>query len=84
LQKPQNDVRLNFRQTTKQATTVDRCRLKRATEVTSEFVAEFPHINTRSPRLQPGQFVISETERLLQHYLPISEVGGIDRLRQVG
>ena len=29
-----------------------------------------PHINIRSPRLQPGKFVIGETKRLLQQYLP--------------
>jgi hypothetical protein len=40
LQKSQNAVQLNFRQTTKQAATVDRCSLKRATEVASEFVTE--------------------------------------------
>ena len=27
------------------------------------------HINIRSPRRQPGKFVIGETKRLLQHYL---------------
>jgi hypothetical protein len=27
-----------------------------------------PHINIRSPRLQPGKFVIGETKRVLQHY----------------
>ena len=40
LQKSQNAVRLNFRQRTKQAAIVDRCRFKRATEVVSEFVTE--------------------------------------------
>ena len=40
LQKSQNAVRLNFRQRTKQAVIVDRCRFKRATEVVSEFVTE--------------------------------------------
>ena len=40
LQKSQNAVRINFRQRTKQAAIVDRCRFKRATEVVSEFVAE--------------------------------------------
>jgi hypothetical protein len=33
-----------------------------------------PHINIRSPRLQPGKFVIGETKRLLQHYLPLAAV----------
>jgi hypothetical protein len=37
-----------------------------------------PHINIRSPRVQPGKFVIGETKRLLQHYLPTAEVGGLD------
>jgi hypothetical protein len=27
-----------------------------------------PHIKIRSPRPQPGEFVIGETKRLLQHY----------------
>jgi hypothetical protein len=40
LQKSQNAVRLNFRQRTKQAVIVDRCRFNRATEVVSEFVTE--------------------------------------------
>jgi hypothetical protein len=40
LQNSQNDVRPNFRKTSKQAATVDRCSLKRATEVGSEFVTE--------------------------------------------
>jgi hypothetical protein len=40
LQKSQNALRLNFRETTKQAATVDRRSLKRATEVVSEFVTE--------------------------------------------
>jgi hypothetical protein len=40
LQKSQNAARLNFRQTTKQAATADRCSFKRATEVASEFVTE--------------------------------------------
>ena len=40
LQKSQNAVRLNFRQTPKQAATVDRCSLKRATEVASELITE--------------------------------------------
>jgi len=40
LQKSQNAVRPNFRQTTKQAAIVDRCSFKRATEVASEFVTE--------------------------------------------
>jgi hypothetical protein len=40
LQKFQNAVRLNFRQRTKQAVIVDRCRFNRATEVVSEFVTE--------------------------------------------
>jgi len=40
LQKSQNAVRLNLRSTTKQAATVDRCSLKRATEVASEFVTK--------------------------------------------
>jgi hypothetical protein len=40
LQKSQNAVRLNFRQRTKQAVIVDRCRFDRATEVVSEFVTE--------------------------------------------
>src|ERR1700680_2556531 len=30
--------------------------------------------NIKSPRVQPGKFVIGETKRLLQHYPPISEV----------
>jgi hypothetical protein len=33
-------LRLNFRQRTKQAVIVDRCRFNRATEVISEFVTE--------------------------------------------
>ncbi|MGB6399810.1 MAG: hypothetical protein WBF73_29640 [Bradyrhizobium sp.] len=40
LQKSQNAVRLNFRQRTKQAAIVDRCRFKRATEVVGEFVTD--------------------------------------------
>jgi hypothetical protein len=39
LQKSQNAVRLIFRKKTKQVTIADRCVLKRATEVTCEFVA---------------------------------------------
>jgi hypothetical protein len=35
-----------------------------------------PHINIRSPRLQPGKFVIGGTKRLLQHYLPTANIGG--------
>jgi hypothetical protein len=34
----------------------------------------FPHINIRSPRLQPGKFAIGETKRLLQHYRPDSDI----------
>ena len=33
-----------------------------------------PYINIRSPRLQPGKFVIGETKRLLQHYLHFSDI----------
>jgi len=40
LQKSQNAARQNLRETTKQAAPVDRCSLKRATEVASEFVTE--------------------------------------------
>jgi hypothetical protein len=40
LQKSQNAARLNFRQRTKQAVIVDRCSLKRATEVANKFVTE--------------------------------------------
>jgi len=40
LQNSQNAVRQNFRQMTKQATPVDRCSLKRATDVAGEFVTE--------------------------------------------
>ena len=40
LQKSQNAVRLNFRQTPKQAATVDRRSLKRATEAASELITE--------------------------------------------
>jgi hypothetical protein len=40
LQKSQNVVRLDFRKTEKQAATVDRRCLKRATEVAGEFVTE--------------------------------------------
>jgi hypothetical protein len=40
LQKSQNAVRLNFRQTPNQAATVDRCSLKRAREVASELITE--------------------------------------------
>jgi hypothetical protein len=40
LQKSQNAVRLIFDQTIKQPAIVDRCSLKRATEVACEFIAE--------------------------------------------
>jgi hypothetical protein len=33
-----------------------------------------PHINIRSPPLQPGKFVIDETKRLLQHYRHFSDM----------
>jgi len=39
LQKPQNALRLIFRQRTKQGTIADRCVLKRVTEIASEFSA---------------------------------------------
>src|SRR5713226_8314716 len=29
-----------------------------------------PHMNIRSPRLQPGKFLFREAKRLLQHYPP--------------
>jgi hypothetical protein len=32
-----------------------------------------PHINVRSPRLQPRKFVIGKTKRVLQHYLPTAD-----------
>jgi hypothetical protein len=38
-----------------------------------------PHINIRSPRLQPGKFVIGETKRLLQHYLPAADLQRLGR-----
>src|SRR5260370_16438603 len=37
-----------------------------------------PHINIRSPRLQPGKFVIGGTKRLLQHYPPEAALGGLE------
>ena len=36
-----------------------------------------PPINIRSPRLQPGKFVIGETKRLLQHYLPEGDIASL-------
>jgi hypothetical protein len=38
-----------------------------------------PHINIRSPRLQPGKVVIGETKRLLQHYRRKADVQPDDR-----
>jgi hypothetical protein len=32
-----------------------------------------PHINIRLPPLQPGQFAIGETKRLLQHYRHVAD-----------
>ena len=63
LQKSQNAVRLNFRQTPNQAATVDRCSLKRAREVASELITERsgPHINVRSPRVLSGKSGIGAT-----------------------
>jgi hypothetical protein len=54
-----------FPPNTKQAKTVDRCSLKRATEFAGELatVRGGPHINIRSPRLQPGKYAIGETKR---------------------
>jgi len=36
--------------------------------VSSSQIEVVPHINIRSPRLQPGKFCDRETKRLLQHY----------------
>src|SRR5260370_38183784 len=33
-----------------------------------------PHMIIRSLRLQPGKFVVAETKRLLQHYLPAADI----------
>src|SRR5215831_5582827 len=35
---------------------------------------EVPHIFTRKSRLQPGEFLITSAERLLQQYLPIGDI----------
>jgi hypothetical protein len=35
---------------------------------------EVPHIFTRKPHLQPGEFLISSAKRLLQQYLPKAAV----------
>jgi hypothetical protein len=40
LQSSKNGLQRFFRKTTKQAATVSRCSLKRATEIASKFVAE--------------------------------------------
>src|SRR5258707_11073125 len=47
LQKSQNAVRLIFRQKTNQATTADRCILKRASEVANENGSGFTSIQTK-------------------------------------
>jgi hypothetical protein len=76
LQKSQNAVQLNFRQTTKQAATVDRCspNAPPKSPVSSSQNEVVAYINVRSPRVQPGKTGIGETKRLLQHYPPIAEV----------
>ena len=38
-----------------------------------------PHIIVRSSRLRPGEFVSSAAKRVLQQYLPTTEVAGITR-----
>jgi hypothetical protein len=42
--------------------------------VSSSQNAVVPHINIRSPRLQPGKLLIDGAKRLLQQNLPLSEV----------
>src|SRR5258705_6223971 len=40
-----------------------------------------PHMIIRSLRLQPGEFVVGETKRLLQHYLPRAAIRRALRFR---
>ena len=40
-----------------------------------------PHMIIRSLRLQPGKFVVAETKRLLQHYLPRAAIRRALRFR---
>ena len=39
---------------------------------------EVPHIFTRKPRLQPGEFFKPRAKRLLQQNLPKADIGGFD------
>src|SRR4029077_1642295 len=40
---------------------------------------EVPQIFTRKSRLQPGEFLITSAKRLLQQYLPLTDIGPTDR-----
>jgi uncharacterized protein YecT (DUF1311 family) len=42
---------------------------------------EVPHIFTRKSRLQPGEFLVTSAKRLLQQYLPRTDIHVIVRLR---
>jgi hypothetical protein len=60
----------NFRKKADQATIVDRCILKRASEVASELRAIRcgPPYSYRLSRLWPEKIVLGDAKRLLQHY----------------
>ena len=78
LQKSQNAVRLTFRkQQSKRQSSIDvASNAPPKSSVSSSQNEVVPHnINIRSLPLQPGKFVIDETKRLLQHYLPRADAG---------
>src|SRR6202035_5659727 len=41
-------------------------------------VAAVPHTMIPSPRPQPGKFIFSDPKRVLQHYLPASDIARKD------
>jgi hypothetical protein len=76
LQNSQNAVRSISRKLTKRAAIADRCRLKAIAEVACEFIADYvvPQMIIRSPRVRPGKFVLVDAKRLLQQYLPGTDI----------
>src|ERR1700681_3833383 len=62
------------RKLTNEPQIADRCRLQAVTEVACEFIADYvvPQMIIRSPRVRPGKFVLVNTKRLLQQYLPMN------------
>jgi hypothetical protein len=67
---------INFPQIDKRAANRRRMSLQAVTEVACEFIADYvvPQMIIRSPRVRPGKFVLVDAKRLLQQYLPGTDI----------